>query len=102
LPRSRYDEGLEIARQSFEGFAYGDPNDFANLQGPVVSARQRDRVLGYIGKAKSEGARLVTGGGRPAHLDQGYYVHATIFAGLDARAGGSLRPGARRDPLRRR
>jgi aldehyde dehydrogenase (NAD+) len=83
LPRSRYDEGVELAKQSFESFAYGDPNDFSNLQGPVVSAKQRERVLGYIETAKKEGARLVTGGGRPARLPKGYYVEPTIFADVD-------------------
>jgi len=53
------------------------------MQGPVVSARQRERVLGYVAKAKSEGARLVTGGGKPVHLSKGYYVEPTIFADVD-------------------
>ena len=39
--------------------------------GPQISAKQRDRVLGYIEKGKEEGARVVAGGGRPAHLDEG-------------------------------
>jgi aldehyde dehydrogenase (NAD+) len=80
LPRSRYEEGIELAKRAFECFAYGDPTNPAHLQGPLVSARQRDRVLGYIRKAKEEGARLVTGGGAPAHLSKGYYVAPTIFA----------------------
>lgn len=83
LPRSRYEEGIEIARQSFEKFRYGDPTNLAHLAGPLVSGRQRSRVLGYIAKAKEEGARLVTGGGVPAHLPQGYYVEPTIFADVE-------------------
>jgi aldehyde dehydrogenase (NAD+) len=80
LPRSRYEEGVALARQAFESFPYGDPNDPSHLQGPQVSARQRERVLGYIAKAKQEGARLVTGGGTPKHLPKGYYVEPTLFA----------------------
>jgi aldehyde dehydrogenase (NAD+) len=80
LPRARYDEGVELARRSFESFGYGDPSNPAHLQGPLVSARQRERVLGYIAKAKQEGARLVTGGKTPAHLPKGYYVEPTLFA----------------------
>jgi len=83
LPRSRYEEGVELAKRSFESLAYGDPNNPAHLQGPLVSAKQRDRVLGYIAKAKAEGARLVTGGKQPAHLSKGYYVEPTIFADVD-------------------
>jgi aldehyde dehydrogenase (NAD+) len=80
LPRSRYEEGVALARQAFESFPYGDPNDPSHLQGPQVSARQRERVLGYIAKARQEGARLVMGGGTPKHLPKGYYVEPTLFA----------------------
>ncbi len=57
LPRSRYDEGVEIVRAGFESFAYGDPNEFENMAGPLINARQRERVLGFIEKGKQEGAR---------------------------------------------
>lgn len=83
LPRSRYDEGVELAKQAFEGFAYGDPHDLAHLGGPLISHRQRERVLGHIAQAKAEGARLVTGGGIPSHLPKGFYVEPTIFADVD-------------------
>ena len=83
LPRSRYDEGLELLKASFEGFAYGDPNDPANLMGPLINERQRDRVLGYIEKGKAEGARLLVGGGRPANLPKGYFVEPTLFVDVD-------------------
>ncbi len=86
LPRSRYEEGVEHAKRAFEALAYGDPTNPAHLQGPLVSAVQRDRVLGYIQKAKAEGARLVTGGGAPAQLDKGYYVAPTIFADVDPKS----------------
>ena len=65
LPRSRYDEGVELLKAAFEGWSYGDPNDPADLQGPLINARQRERVLGFIETGKQEGARLVVGGGRP-------------------------------------
>ena len=51
-----------------------------NLMGPLVSAKQRDRVLGYIEKGKEEGARVVAGGGRPEQLDKGWFVQPTLFA----------------------
>jgi aldehyde dehydrogenase (NAD+) len=66
-----------------EGVTYGDPTDPGVIQGPQVSAKQRDRVLGYIDKGLAEGARLVTGGGRPAHLEKGYFVEPTLFADVD-------------------
>jgi aldehyde dehydrogenase (NAD+) len=83
LPRSRYEEGVALAKASFEKLAYGDPTNPAHLMGPVVSRKQRDRVLGYIEKGRQEGARLVTGGGVPKHLPKGFYVEPTVFADVD-------------------
>ena len=84
----------------------GDPLDPETAVGPLFASRHRDRVEGYIAKGKEEGARLVTGGGRPAGLAKGWYVEPTLFADVDNqhddRPGGDLRPGARRHPLRRR
>jgi aldehyde dehydrogenase (NAD+) len=83
LPRSRYDEGMAIIEAGFRTVPYGDPTDPGNFQGPQISALQRDRVLSYIDRGREEGARLVVGGGRPAHLDTGYYVEPTLFADVD-------------------
>ncbi len=83
LPRSRYDEGVELVTAAMGTVPYGDPTDDGVLMGPVVSARQRDRVLGYIEKGQEEGAKLVYGGGRPAHLPKGWYVEPTLFVDVD-------------------
>ena len=83
VPRSRYDESIDLIAAGFEGFSYGDPTDPSNFQGPQVSKRQQARVLGYIEKGKAEGARVVTGGGIPKHLLKGFYVEPTLFAEVD-------------------
>jgi len=83
VPRSRYDEAVDLAVAGIAGVTYGDPADPGNLMGPVISARQRERVLGYIEKGRAEGARLVAGGGRPAHLDRGWFVEPTLFVDVD-------------------
>ncbi|HEY1740586.1 MAG TPA: aldehyde dehydrogenase family protein [Acidimicrobiia bacterium] len=83
LPRSRYDEGVEIVKADFEAFAYGDPNEFENMAGPLINARQRERVLGYIEKGKQEGARCLVGGGRATQFDKGYFVQPTLFVDVD-------------------
>jgi aldehyde dehydrogenase (NAD+) len=85
VPNSRYDEAVEIVKVSMEKNKYGDPTDPSVLQGPLVSKRQHDRVLGYIEKGKQEGARLVTGGRVPKHLPKGYFVEPTVFANVDNR-----------------
>jgi aldehyde dehydrogenase (NAD+) len=53
--------------------------------GPLVNARQRDRVLSYIEAGKEEGARLVTGGGTPTgkSYDDGFFVEPTLFDNVD-------------------
>jgi len=83
LPRSRYEEGVEQMAENMRGMKYGDPTNVENLMGPLISAKQRDRVLSYIEKGKAEGARLVVGGGRPAHLEKGFFVEPTLFADVD-------------------
>ncbi|MFF3751451.1 aldehyde dehydrogenase [Streptomyces sp. NPDC002018] len=82
-PRSRYPEIVELCTAMARGAVVGDALDHATQIGPLVSARQRDRVEGYIRKGLSEGARLTTGGGRPAGLDRGWFVEPTIFADVD-------------------
>ena len=74
--------------------------------GPLISARQRERVLGYIEKAKQEGARLVTGGGVAdaprRRATSSSRRSSPTSTRIDARAGGDLRPGARGHPVRGR
>jgi betaine-aldehyde dehydrogenase len=82
-PRSRYDELTEALAAAASAMTVGDPLDPSTQLGPLVAERQRDRVESYIDKGKSEGARLVTGGGRPAGLDVGWYVEPTVFADVD-------------------
>ncbi|MHB8680640.1 MAG: aldehyde dehydrogenase family protein [Acidimicrobiales bacterium] len=85
LPRSRYEEGVELAAATMAGMTFGDPWDASNLMGPLVSAKQRDRVMGYIEKGKKE-ARLVRGGNVPAERPVGYFVEPTLFADVDPKA----------------
>jgi aldehyde dehydrogenase (NAD+) len=85
LPRRRYQEGIEILRAAFAGVKYGDPMNPQNIQGPQISRRQQERVLGYIEKGVQEGATLLVGGKRPAHLPRGFYVEPTLFGDVDNR-----------------
>jgi aldehyde dehydrogenase (NAD+) len=83
LPRSRYQEGVDLITAAMAAVPYGDPNDMSVMMGPLVSSKQRERVLGYIEKGKQEGARLVLGGGIPAHLPRGWFVEPTLFVDVD-------------------
>jgi aldehyde dehydrogenase (NAD+) len=85
LPRTRYKEGVEALAAAVGSLRVGDPADFTTEIGPLVSSRQRDRVLGYVAKGKTEGARCVVGGGTPKGLDKGWFVEPTLFADVDNR-----------------
>ena len=79
VPRSRQAEVEELLPAYFGFIEYGDPSSESQIMGPVVNARQRDRVLAYIEQGKAEGARLLLGGGTPAQLENGYYIEPTVF-----------------------
>jgi aldehyde dehydrogenase (NAD+) len=83
VPRSRYAEAVEAAAALASAVKVGDPHDPSTAVGPLVAHRQRERVEGYIKLAAEEGARVVTGGGRPGHLPKGWYVEPTILGDVD-------------------
>jgi aldehyde dehydrogenase (NAD+) len=82
LPKSRFDEGVDAVVQMMEGLPCGDPSDPSVMVGPLVSERQRTRVLGYIEKGREEGAKVVLGGGVPANLPTGFFVEPTVLVGV--------------------
>lgn len=83
VPRSRYEETAEAFAAAAGALVVGDPLDPATQVGPLVARRQQQRSLDYIGIGQAEGAKLLTGGGRPAGLDRGWYVEPTLFGGVD-------------------
>ncbi|WP_250281094.1 aldehyde dehydrogenase [Frankia sp. CiP1_Cm_nod2] len=82
-PRSRYDEIVDVFTGFVGALKVGDPLDPTTQVGPLVSARQRERVEGYIAKGKNDGGRVTTGGGRPKDRDKGWFVEPTVFADVD-------------------
>jgi aldehyde dehydrogenase (NAD+) len=82
-PRSRYHEVVTKLSAAVAAMPIGLPDDTGAMIGPLISERQRERVEGYIKKGVEEGARIVTGGGRPEGLDGGWFVQPTVFADVD-------------------
>ena len=78
-PQSRYDEIVEKIGNAVAAMPVGLPDDPTAAVGALISEKQRDRVEGYIKKGVDEGARIVTGGGRPEGLDGGWFVQPTVF-----------------------
>lgn len=87
VPRARYDEAVAIAAGTMSSIKPGDPNDPGTVCGPLISARQRDRVQSYLDLAIAEGGTFACGGGRPAGSGAGFFIEPTVIAGLsnDAR-----------------
>jgi aldehyde dehydrogenase (NAD+) len=83
VTRNRYHEMVDALATEFSQLVVGDPFDSATQLGPLASERQRTRVEGYIAKGLEQGAKAVAGGGRPKHLDRGFYVEPTVFADVD-------------------
>jgi len=84
VPRSRYQEGVEKLAGILQMAPYGDPQRDDVMMGPLISEKQRDRVLGYIERGIKEGATLALGGRRPEHLPKGWYVEPTMFVDVDS------------------
>jgi betaine-aldehyde dehydrogenase len=79
VPESRYDEVKAIAQAAIARFNIGPSLEEGSKLGPLVSAAQRDRVLGFIRQGIEQGAEVIAGGsGKPAH-DKGYFVQPTIL-----------------------
>src|SRR3954470_14811227 len=83
LPRSRYAEGVEILKGLFAAIPYGDPQRPDVMMGPLVSAKQRDRVESYIEKGVAEGATLALGGKRPEQHPRGWFLEPTLFVDVE-------------------
>jgi aldehyde dehydrogenase (NAD+) len=83
VPRHRHDEVTEAIAAALADVTVGDPMDPGTFLGPLAAERQRDRVERYVALGRQEGATLAFGGGRPAHIDRGWYVEPTLFADVD-------------------
>ena len=83
VPTSKLDEVVEVAAATMAALAAGDPNDPGTVCGPVISARQRERIEGYLQTALDEGGSFAVGGGRSPKFERGYYIDPTLVVGLD-------------------
>ena len=77
-----YDRVLAAVVERIAALTVGDPLDPASDMGPINSATQYEKVLSYIAWAQEDGARLLTGGERPAgpEFERGYWIRPTVFA----------------------
>jgi aldehyde dehydrogenase (NAD+) len=83
VTHARHDAFVDALSSAFSKVKVGDPFDPGTQMGPLAMERQRARVESMISAGKAQGARLATGGGRPAHLSRGYFIEPTVFANVD-------------------
>lgn len=82
VPQSRYGEALDLIESAVAKYTVGDPTDPGTRIGPSASESQYRTVLGFIERARRDGARLLTGGDDKIS-DIGYYLAPTVFADVD-------------------
>lgn len=83
VSRDRWSETVDALTEWTAAQVVGDPMDPATQIGPLVAARQRDRVEGFIATAQKEGGKIAVGGGRPASQSTGWYVEPTLVIDVD-------------------
>jgi acyl-CoA reductase-like NAD-dependent aldehyde dehydrogenase len=79
LPDAVYGDVVARLTELARNVVVGDPSDQAVAMGPLISTQQRERVEGFVKRAESDGAKVVTGGRRPEGLATGHYFEPTIL-----------------------
>jgi betaine-aldehyde dehydrogenase len=85
VEKSQANKVREAVVEAMRAVKIGDPFDDVQM-GPLISSVQRERVEGFISRAKAGGANILTGGGRPGSLSSGYYVEPTVITDVDQRS----------------
>ena len=83
VSQDRHNRMVDALAAAFANLKVGDPFAASTDMGPLSTGHHRERVEGLIARGVAEGSRLVAGGGRPAHLDRGYFIEPTVFGGVD-------------------
>ena len=68
--------------EAMRGVKVGLPYDEGVVMGPLISGVQRERVTGFVDRAKSQGAKILTGGGVPKGMSKGYFYEPTVISGV--------------------
>mgnify|MGYP001074659815 CR=1 FL=1 len=77
-----YDAVLARLVEEAKRIRIGNGLDDGTLLGPIVSKGQYEKILAAIGRGKAEGAKVATGGARPADLNTGYYLEPTVLTDM--------------------
>ena len=86
VERSRFAQAQEAVVEAMRAIRIGAPFDDDTEMGPLISSVQRERVQGFVERAKAAGAKVLTGGGVPSHWSSGYYFEPTVIADADQKS----------------
>ncbi|HEX9442427.1 MAG TPA: gamma-aminobutyraldehyde dehydrogenase [Roseiflexaceae bacterium] len=86
VERSRVAQAQEAVVEAMRAVRIGAPFDDDTEMGPLISSVQRERVRGFVERAKAAGAKVLTGGGVPSHWSSGYYFEPTVIADADQKS----------------
>ena len=86
VEKSRVKDVTEALVERMKKVKVGAPYDEGVEMGPMISSEQLARVRGFVDRAKTSGAQLLTGGDAPAGFDKGYWYSPTVFGGVDQKA----------------
>jgi len=86
VQQNRQKEVTDALVEAFRGVKVGDPFEDGVVMGPMISKIQRERVQGFLDRAKQQGAKILTGGGVPAGMDRGYYIEPTVITNVDQKS----------------
>ncbi|MGH2606202.1 MAG: gamma-aminobutyraldehyde dehydrogenase, partial [Anaerolineales bacterium] len=78
IESSRWERAREAVVEAMRQVKVGPPFETGVQMGPLISKTQRERVLGFLERARKAGASVLTGGGTPKGLARGYYIEATV------------------------
>ena len=76
---NRFKQVKEALTETMSAVKVGDPFDAEVVVGPLISETQRDRVIGFVERAKKQGATVLTGGSIPKGFDTGFYYAPTVI-----------------------
>jgi betaine-aldehyde dehydrogenase len=79
----RLDTVQEAIVEAMRQVKIGEPFAEGVQMGPLISNSQRQRVQGFVERARAAGATILTGGGVPANYSQGYYFEPTVVTNAD-------------------
>jgi betaine-aldehyde dehydrogenase len=81
IEESRFNEVRDAVVEAMRAVKLGDPFDDDTEMGPLISASHRERVRGFVARARQSGARVLTGGDVPQDQEKGCYFSPTVIEG---------------------